>query len=216
VGAPSASIPAGAGLSAPDAGDARTYRQYGLSGRRPIHVILALEIAWCVIGGMIVVLLLQPGPDVSARLIVGLVLWIGPLVALTGAVLVGPRGPFRDWWRPRVVVRVDDRGLAWWTEGTVRRPEDVLDWTAVATVQPTFRVRNPPPGASCALVAPDGRILASLPCRLVRIDRPATRRWRRVAWLPDVAVAIRPDRYRRRRLFGRRAVLRDPEADATA
>jgi hypothetical protein len=98
---------------------------------------------------------------------------------------------------------------------SVRRPEDALAWSAVVSVHPTLPSRTRPPGADCALAAPDGRVLAQLPCRLVRIDRPAAplNRWRRVAWLPDIAVAVRPDRYRRRRVLGRRATLRDPAAD---
>jgi hypothetical protein len=129
---------------------------------------------------------------------------------------MGARGPFRDWWLPRLIVRVDDDGLAWWTEATARLPEDATAWSSVAMVGPTLPSRGRPPGADCALTGADGRVVARLPCRLVRIDRPASRRWRRVVWLPDVAVAVRPDRYRRRRVLGRRATLRDPEADATA
>jgi hypothetical protein len=205
-------------ISAPDAGEARTYRQHVLAGRRPIRVILVLEIAWFVAGPIVLRQLTLPGSDRLARTIVGLVIWIGPLAALAVPLLVGGRGRFHAWWWPRMIVRVDDDGLAWWSEGSVRRLEDSIAWSAVASVHPTFPTGNRPPGADCALAAPDGQVLARLPCRLVRIDRPVSRvnRWRRVAWLPDIAVAVRPDRYRRRRVLGRRATLRDPAADLRA
>jgi hypothetical protein len=213
----SASLPGG-GVSAPDAGEARTYRQHVLAGRRPIQIGLLLEIAWFIVGAIVLRQLTFPGPDRPARMIVGLAIWIGPLAAIAVPLILGSRGRFRDWWWPRMIVRVDDDGVAWWTEGSVRRPEDAIAWSAVASLHPTLPTRNRPPGADCALAAPDGQVLARLPCRLVRIDRPVSRvnRWRRVAWLPDIAVAVRPDRYRRRRVFGRRATLRDPAADPTA
>ena len=213
----SASLPGG-GVSAPDAGEARTYRQHVLAGRRPIQIGLVLEIGWFIVGAIVLRQLTFLGPDGFARTILGLAIWIAPLVAIAFPLVLGRRGRFRDWWWPRMIVRVDDDGLAWWTEGAVRRSEDVIAWSAVASVHATLPARNRPPGADCALAAPDGRVLARLPCRLVRIDRPVSRanRWRRVAWLPDVAVAVRPDRYRRRRVLGRRATLRDPETDATA
>jgi hypothetical protein len=212
----STSLPGG-GVSAPDAGEARTYRQHMLAGRRPIQLVLLLEITWLIVGAIILRQLTFPGPDRLGRTILGLVVWVGPLVVVALPLILGPRGRFRDWWWPRIIVRVDDGGLAWWTEGSVRRPEDTVAWSAVASVHPTLPTRNRPPGADCALAAPDGQVLARLPCRLVRIDRPASprNRWRRVAWLPDVAVAVRPDRYRRRRLVGRRATLRDPAAEPT-
>jgi hypothetical protein len=212
----STSLPGG--VSAPDAGEARTYRQHVLAGRRPIEFVLLLEIAWFIVGAVVLRQLTFPGPDRLARTILGLVIWIAPLMVLALPLILGPRGRFRDWWWSRMIVRVDDDGLAWWTEGSVRRPEDSLPWSAVASVHPTLPTRSRPPGADCALVASDGQVLARLPCRLVRIDRPASprNRWRRVAWLPDVAVAVRPDRYRRRRLIGRRATLRDPAAEPTA
>jgi hypothetical protein len=203
-------------ISAPDSGEARTYRQHVLAGRRPIQAILVHSIAWFVVGSIVFWRLLQPGPGALGRVILGLAIWIGPQAAIAVPALIGPRGRFRDWWWPRLIVRVDDGGVAWWTEGSVRRAEDAVAWTSVATVHPTLPSRNRPPGADCALEAPDGRVLAMLPCRLVRIDRPFARnRWRRVVWLPDVAVAIRPDRYRRRRLLGRRASLREPGPDVT-
>ena len=214
---PSASLPGGR-LSGPDAGEVRTYRQHVLAGRQPIQIGLLLEIGWFIVGAIVLRQLSSPGPDRFTRTIVGLAIWIGPLVMIALPLVLGRQGRFRDWWWPRMIVWVDDDGLAWWTEGSVRRPEDVLAWSAVAYVHPTLPGRNRPPGADCALAAPDGRVLARLPCRLVRIDRPVSRanRWRRAVWLPDVAVAVRPDRYRRRRVLGRRATLRDPETDATA
>jgi hypothetical protein len=203
-------------MSAPDAGEARTYRQHVLAGRRPIQISVVLEIVWLVLGAVVLRQLTGPGPDRLGRTIVGLVIWIGPLAAIAVAMKLGPRGRFRDWWWPRMIVRVDDDGLAWWTDGSVRRPEDTIAWSSVATIGPTLPSRNRPPGADCALIGAHGQIVARLPCRLVRIDRPASRPWRRVAWLPDIAVAVRPDRYRRRRVLGRRATLRDPEAEPTA
>jgi hypothetical protein len=213
----SASVPS-SGVSAPDAGETRTYRQYLRAGRRPIQLVLVLEIAWLMVGAVVLRQLTGPGPDRLARTLVGLVIWIGPLVVIGLPLILGPRWMFRDWWWPRLVVRVDDEGLAWWTEESVRPSEDAIAWSAVASVYPTLPTRNRPPGADCALAAPDGQVLARLPCRLVRIDRPASprNRWRRVAWLPDVAVAVRPDRYRRRRVLGRRATLRDPASDPMA
>lgn len=204
-------------LSAPDSGGARTYRQHVLAGRRPVQIALFLDVIWFVLGAVVFWQLALPGPDRFGRWIAGLVIWSVPLAILIVPALVGPRGPFRDWWWPRLVVRVDDDGLAWWAEGAVRRQADALAWSAVASVHPTLPTGSRPPGADCALAGSDGRILARLPCRLVRIDRPVSRnrRWRRVAWLPDVVVAIRPDRYRRR-LLGRRATLRDPVADPAA
>jgi hypothetical protein len=203
-------------LSAPDAAGARIYRQHLLAGRRPIQVLRGLAYAWLAMGFLVVwQLLATPGPRGLLLLLV-LVVWIGSVVILSIPSIVGPRGPFRDWWWPRQIVRLDDDGLAWWTEGSVRRPEDALAWSAVAAVGPTLPSRGRPPGADCALSDADGGIVARLPCRLIRLDRPASRPWRRVVWLPDVAVAVRPDRYRRRRVLGRRATLRDEEADATA
>jgi hypothetical protein len=204
-------------MSAPDAAETRTYRQHVRAGRRPIQIALLLEVAWFVAGAYVLRQLIVPGPGRLARLILGLAIWIVPLAIIAFPILAGPRGRFRDWWWPRSVVRVDDHGLAWWTEGALRRPEDTLAWSAVASVHPTLPSRTRPPGADCALADADGRVLARLPCRLVRIDRPAAQRnrWRRVAWLPDIAVAVRPDRYRRRRVLGRRATLRDPAADPT-
>jgi hypothetical protein len=211
----STSLPGG-GVSAPDAGEARTYRQHVLAGRRPIQIGLLLEVASLIVGAVVLRQLTGPGPDRLARTIVGLVIWIGPLAAIAVTMKLGPRGRFRDWWWPRVIVRVDDHGLAWWTEGSVHRPEDVLAWSSVAAVGPTLPSRSRPPGGDCALSGADGQIVGRLPCRLVRIDRPASRPWRRVVWLPDVAVAVRPDRFQRRRLLGRRATLRDPAAEPTA
>jgi hypothetical protein len=203
----------GAAVSAADAGETRTYRQHALAGRRPIHVLLFLELTWSIVGAIAFWQLTVPATDRFARTLVGLAVWLGPLLAVVLAAMAGRRGPFRDWWWPRMIVRVDDRGVAWWIEGSVRRPEDALAWSDVATIGPTLPSRNRPAGSDCALAGPDGGIVARLPCRLVRIDRPASRRrWRRVVWLPDVAVAVRPDRYRRRRVFGRRATLRDPAA----
>jgi hypothetical protein len=204
-------MPGDAGLSAPDAGEARTYRQHVPAGRGPIQVALLIEIAWLIVGAVVLRQVSHPGPDRLARTLLGLAVWIVPLAIVGWALLAGPRGRFRDWWWPRTIVRVDDDGLAWWTEGAVRRPEEALAWSAIASVHPTLPSRHRPPGADCALSAADGRVLARLPCRLVRIDRPASRvnRWRRVAWLPDIAVAVRPDRYRRRRVLGRQATLRD-------
>jgi hypothetical protein len=204
-------------MSAPDAAETRTYRQHVRAGRRPIQIALLLEVVWFVAGAYVLRQLIVPGPGRLARLILGLAIWIVPLAIIAFPVLAGPRGRFRDWWWPRSVVRVDDHGLAWWTEGALRRPEDTLAWSAVASVHPTLPSRTRPPGADCALADADGRVLAQLPCRLVRIDRPAAQsnRWRRVAWLPDIAVAVRPDRYRRRRVLGRRATLRDPAAGPT-
>ena len=203
-------------LSAPDAAGARIYRQHLLAGRPPIQVLRGFSYAWLAIGflafwQLIVTPGIRGGPAFLA-----FVVWIGPIVILAIPSNVGPRGPFGSWWWPRLIVRVDDDGLAWWAEGSVRRPEDTLAWSAVATVGPTLPSRGRPPGADCALSGPDGQIVAQLPCRLIRLDRPASRPWRRVVWLPDIAVAVRPDRYRRRRVLGRRATLRDPEADAVA
>lgn len=214
---PTSAVPGGPAMSAPDAGETRTYRQHVRAGRRPVQIAVLLEVVWFVVGAFVLRWLIVPGPGRLGRLILGLAIWIVPLAVIALPVVAGPRGRFRDWWWPRLVVRVDDHGLAWWTEGVVRRPEDALAWSAVASIHPTLPSRNRPPGADCALAAADGRVLARLPCRLVRIDRPATlrNRWRRVAWLPDVAVAVRPDRYRRRRVLGRRATLRDPATDPT-
>ena len=204
-----------AAMSAPDAVEARTYRQSLPAGRRPIRICLLLLIAWAFAGAVVFWILAGPGDGRVGRGVLGFALWFGPIVLLAVPVVVGPRGPFREWFWPRLIVRIDDTGLAWWTEGAVRRAEDTVAWSAVASVHPTEPTRDRPPGADCALAGADGRVLARLPCRLVRIDRPveASRSWRRVAWLPDVAVAVRPDRYRRRRALGRPAVLREPGAD---
>jgi hypothetical protein len=203
-------------LSAPDAAGARIYRQHLRAGRRPIQVLRGLVYAWLAIGFVAFwLVIVAPGAHGTPALL-AFVVWIGPIVILSIPSNVGPRGPFARWWWPRLIVQVDDDGLAWWTEGSVRRPEDAVTWSDVATIGPTLPTRDRPAGSDCGLAAPDGRIVARLPCRLIRLDRPASRPWRRVAWLPDVAVAVRPDRYRRRRVLGRRATLRDPEADATA
>lgn len=206
----------GSGVSAPDAGEARTYRQYLPAGRRPIQILRGVSVAWLVIGSVAFwQLIVTTGTRGGPALLV-FAAWVAPIILLAIPQTMGERGPIRDWWWPRLAVRVDDDGLAWWAEGSVRRAEDAVAWSSVASIRPTLPSRGRPPGADCAVAAPDGRVLARLPCRLVRIDRPATRRWRRVVWLPDVAVAVRPDRYRRRRVVGRHATLRDPEADATA
>jgi hypothetical protein len=211
-----ATDPRGPGVSAPDTGEARTYRQYLPAGRRPIQVLRALSFAWLVVGFLAFWQLIETTDARGGPALLVSVAWIGPIIVLSIPQNVGARGPIRGWWWPRQVIRVDDDGVAWWAEGSVRRPEDAVAWSAVATIGPTLPSPSRPPGADCALTGADGRVLARLPCRLVRIDRPASRPWRRVAWLPDVAVAVRPDRYRRRRVLGRRATLRDPEADATA
>ena len=203
-------------MSAPDAAGARIYRQHLLAGRRPIQILRGLAYAWLAIGFLAFWKLIATPGTHDTPAVLAFVVWVGPIVILSIPSNVGPRGPFARWWWPRLSVRVDDHGLAWWTEGATRRPEDTIAWSSVATVGPTLPSRNRPPGADCALSGADGRIVARLPCRLVRIDRPASSPWRRVVWLPDVAVAVRPDRYRRRRVLGRRATLRDPEADATA
>jgi hypothetical protein len=204
------------GQSGPDEGEARTYRQHLIAGRRPIQVLRGLAYTWLAVGFFAFwQFIVMPGTNGPLAL-VAFVVWVGPIVILSIPSNVGPRGPFGDWWWPPLFVRIDDDGLSWWTEGSTRRPEDTVAWSAVATIGPTLPTRNRRPGSDCALAAPDGQILTMLPCRLVRIDRPASRRWRRVVWLPDIAVAVRPDRYRRRRVLGRRATLRDPEADATA
>jgi hypothetical protein len=202
----------GPAISAPDAGESRVYRQHLRAGRRPILVCVYLMLVWMIVGAWVFGWLFLPATGRLGWSLLGLETWLGPPVLLLIPPMAGPRGPFRDWWWPRLVVRIDDRGVTWWTEDGVRRPDDAVAWSAVATVGPTFSTRDRPPGADCALTAPDDRVLARLPCRLARIDRPVSRvnRWRRVAWLPDVAVAVRPDRYRRRRLLGRRATLRDP------
>ena len=205
----------GGGLSAPDAAESRIYRQYLRAGRHPTRVFLGLLIAWLVVGAGVAMQVTIPSIGRVGTILVRLAIWFIPLVVLSIPTMAGPRGPFRDWWWPRLIVRVDDRGLAWWMEGAVRRPEDTLAWSAIATIRPTLPSRTRPPGSDCALTGADGRIVAWLPCRLVRIDRPASRRWRRVAWLPDVAVAVRPDRYQRRRVLGRAATLRDPASEAT-
>jgi hypothetical protein len=206
----------GSGVSAPDAGEARTYRQYLPAGRRPIQILRGVSVAWLVIGFVAFWQLIVTTGSRGGPALLMFAAWVGPIILLSIPQTIGERGPIHDWWWPRVSVRVDDEGLAWWTEGSVRRAEDAVAWSSVASIGPTLPTRGRPPGADCAVAAPDGRVLAQLPCRLVRIDRPATRRWRRVVWLPDVAVAVRPDRYRRRRVVGRHATLRDPEADATA
>src|SRR5258705_4115501 len=138
----SASVPGG--VSAPDAGEARTDRQHVLAGRRPIQLVLLLEIAWLIVGAFVLWQLTYSGLDRLARTILGLVIWIGTLVVIALPLILGPRGRFRDWWWPRIIVRVDDGGLAWWTEGSVRRPEDAIAWSAVASVQPTLPSRNRP------------------------------------------------------------------------
>lgn len=215
MGGPTSAVRGGGAMSAPDAAETRTYRQHVRAGRRPIQILALLEVAWFLAGAFVLRQLIVPGPGRLARLILGLGIWIVPLAIIALPVLAGPRGRLRDWWLPRLVVRVDDHGLAWWIEGAVGRPEDTLAWSVVASVHPTLPSRSRPPGADCALADADGRVLAQLPCRLVRIDRAASRRWRRVAWLPDIAVAVRPDRYRRRRVLARRATLRDPAAGPT-
>lgn len=201
-----------AGLSGPDAGEARIYRQFLAAGRWPFQVLSVLSYIWFVLG----LLAYWPLGVVPGRLggafPLVFALWITPTVVLAILTNLGARGPLRGWWWPRRFVQVDDDGVAWWTDGTVRRPDDTIAWSAVAAVQPTLPSRSRAPGMDCALMAPDGRVLATLPCRLVRIDRPARQSWRRVAWLPDLAVAVRPDRYRRRRTLGRRATLRDPRS----
>jgi hypothetical protein len=206
----------GAGVSAPDSGEARTYRQLLPAGRRPIQILLALSFAWLVIGFFTFWLLIVTTDTHGGQALLVFIAWVGPIIVLSIPQNLGPRGPIRSWWWPRQVIRVDDDGLAWWTEGSVRRPDDAVAWSAVATIGPTLPSRTRPPGSDCTLTGADGQILARLPCRLVRVDRPASRPWRRVAWLPDVAVAVRPDRYRRRRVLGRRATLRDAEPEATA
>jgi hypothetical protein len=200
-------------VSRPDAGAARIYRQYLYAGRRPIQVLRVLSSIWVALGFVALWRLVATTRALGGEALLVFAIWVGPTVVVTILTNVGPRGPFRDWWWPRRFVQVDDGGVAWWTDGTTRRPEDAVEWSAVATVQPTLPSRNRPPGMDCALAAPDGRVLARLPCRLVRVDRPARERWHRVVWLPDVAVAIRPDRYLRRRVLGRRATLRDPGSD---
>lgn len=203
--------PAGDAVSTPDAGEIRIYRQYLRAGRWPATVCLALAVAALIVGGAVATQVTIPAIGRLGTTIVRLAISLVPPLLLSIPAIVGPRGPFRGWFWPRLTVQVDDRGLAWWSEGTVRRSEDSLAWSAVATVGPTLPGRKRPPGADCALSAVDGRILTRLPCRLVRIDRQVSpNRWRRVAWLPDIAVAVRPDRYRRRRRLGRRATLRDP------
>jgi hypothetical protein len=203
-------------MSTPDAGEARTYRQYLPAGRRPIQILTGLSFAWFVIGFVVFWQLIVATGAHGGRALLVFAVWVGPIIVLSLPHTVGARGLFRDWWFPRRVVRVDDDGVAWWTEGSVRRPEDALAWSAIGSIQPTLPSRNRPAGSDCTLAGVDGQIVAWLPCRLVRIDRPASRRWRRVAWLPDIAVAVRPDRYQRRRVLGRRATLRDPASEPTA
>jgi hypothetical protein len=201
-----------AGLSRPDAGEARIYRQYLPAGRRPIQVLNV--VAWLCAAAFAIAawqLVLIPG-HLSGAFFLAFGLLVAPTVALGILTNLAMRGRFRAWWWPRSFVQVDDDRVTWWTDGTARRPADTVQWSAVAAIQPTLPSPNRPPGLDCTLTAPDGRILARLPCRLERIDRPARESWRRVVWLPDVAVAIRPDRYRRRRTLGRRATLRDPGA----
>jgi hypothetical protein len=210
MGGPRSARPAGAGMSAPDAGEARTYRQYLPAGRRPIQILTGLSFTWLVIGFVVFWQLIVTTGAHGGRALLVFAVWVGPIIVLSIPHTAGSRGPFRDWWWPRRVIRVDDDGVAWWTEGSVRRPEDALAWSEIGSIQPTLPSRNRPAGSDCTLTGVDGQIVVWLPCRLVRIDRPASRRWQRVAWLPDVAVAVRPDRYRRRRILGRRATLRDP------
>jgi hypothetical protein len=114
---PTSADPAGAAMSAPDAGEMRTYRQHVRAGRRPIQIAVLLELAWFIVGAFVLRQLVVPGPGRLARLILGLVIWIVPLAVIALPVLAGPRRRFRDWWWPRLLVRVDDHGLAWWTEG---------------------------------------------------------------------------------------------------
>jgi hypothetical protein len=90
----STSLPGG--VSAPDAGEARTYRQHVLAGRRPIEFVLLLEIAWFIVGAVVLRQLTFPGPDRLARTILGLVIWIAPLMVLALPLILGPRGRFRD------------------------------------------------------------------------------------------------------------------------
>jgi hypothetical protein len=199
-----------AGPSGPDAAEARTYRQFLPAGRRPIQALTAFSwLCSAAFAFTVWQLVVVPG-RVGGDILLAFAVLVTPTVLLTILTNLGPRGPLRAWWWPRSFVQVDDAGVAWWTDGTVRRPDDAVAWSAVAAIQPTMPSRNRPPGMDCALRASDGRILARLPCRLQRIDRPARQSWRRVVWLPDVAVAVRPDRYRRRLVLGRRATLRDP------
>jgi hypothetical protein len=210
VADPSPAPALGAGLSLPDAGEARIYRQLLPAGRRPIQVLNGVSWLCAAVLAIAAWQLVAVHGRVDGSFVLVCAILVAPTVGLGILTNMGARGRLRDWWWPRRFIQVDDKGVAWWTDGTARQRGDSIEWAAVAAVGPTLPSRHRPPGMDCALSAPDGRILARLPCRLERIDRPARESWRRVVWLPDVAVAIRPDRYRRRRMLGRRATLRDP------
>ena len=75
------------------------------AGRRPIQILTGLSFGWLVIGfvgfwRLIVTTGAHGGPALLA-----FALWVGPIVLLSIPHRVGSRGPFRDWWWPRRVVR---------------------------------------------------------------------------------------------------------------
>jgi hypothetical protein len=145
----------------------------------------------------------------------GGLVWVGPLVVGTALILVGPRGRLRALWQPRTTLRVDPVGLAWEPERLGGRAPGSVTWSDVEGLRPRLWSARSTLSVECQLLGHDGAVLATLPERWRRIDGAGTgsRWWRREDRLTELAVAVRPDRYRlRRRIFTPEAVLIDRPA----
>ncbi|HEX5823285.1 MAG TPA: hypothetical protein VFY18_02395 [Candidatus Limnocylindrales bacterium] len=145
----------------------------------------------------------------------GGLLWVGPLVIGLVLILAGPRGRLHALWRPRTTLRVDRLGLAWEAERPDGRAPGSVSWSDVEGLRPRLWSARSSLSVECQVLGPRGALLATLPERWKRVDGPRTgaRFHGGDDRLTELAVAVRPDRYRmRRRVFNPEAVLIDRPA----
>ena len=136
----------------------------------------------------------------------GGLLWIGPLIVGVALILIGPHGKLRTLWKPRLRLQVDRVGLAWEAEGPDGREAGSVAWSDVDRLRPRFWSTRGSLSVECQLLGPRGTVLATLPERWSRVDG----RGRGEHRLTQIAVAVRPDRYRlRKRVLASEAVLID-------
>lgn len=188
-----------------DAGRAIGRYRQTVSDPMPLFTIVGMAVVVYTFAGFFVYWLITGSGTVGIGGRVsdlGSVIWAGPLFAWGAIYLTGRRGPFIRLWREPVTVTVDSQTLAWNGDGTTGS----TSWDAVAEIRPSLRVTMRD-AIFVAVEAADGQTIACLPMKLTEVDGS---RWRpHRTTLIDLAVAVRPDRFRiARHPFRRIAVLR--------
>jgi hypothetical protein len=181
---------------------------------RALAVLLTVAVVWPFAG--FVVYWLVTGSwtiGVGGRMSnLGGLLWVGSLVVAAALARLGPRGKLRALWQPRLTLRVDRVGLAWQTERPDGRASGSVAWSDVDGLRRRLWNARSSTSVECQLLGPGDAVLATLPERWRRVDdrRPGSAWGRGERRLTEIAVAVRPDRYRlRRRVFAKEAVLID-------